>query len=598
MESPSSDFIQQRINQNAGINVLCESSLESFLLPDNESESIQWKLLDICGHSLPDRSYAMELINTVYNIYCIEYYLIDMNELLPLVDEIYDIFDYNGRDSLSIRYHDLSKRVNHKSLCYFFIILAFGEQLQNRLPVSKNRRQLEVERLIPGIEYYILASQLFHLTREELDYEFIQSAILLAFYSANLNRYNTVYNYIGVAIRSVLAKGYHRQRLGNTMMSEEEVVGIKKDIEKLKRLFWTVFVIETAWGVNRMSLPVHINYVDTDVDLPNENAYDLGDPFNSEMLEVNVHLAKYVSKYLRLIYGPHIRTFSINYINTDQFNKKLLIKNIVECLHNLINDFEQPFLTRYNSKNFIQTDGRALANLFVRYHQLIISITKPLLTVVFNKNSLSLIENPQVVHAAISKGISAACWTVEILLKLHECGKLFIMGFWDSQHLFSALIMIILSSLSGNRYSPLDRGVALLKYMADQNNVNAQNGMKKLKQINEFLKTTPDVDLVLDLDSKIEHFVQADPRDYGKSKNIHTRMSSAIFMTDQRKNKSSQSSHRNPMRATEPLLINIDPEPKLFTNDGIEKFSDYSQDLLDSMINTIQSWDNAVVSKS
>ena len=73
----------------------------------------------------------------------------------------------------------------------FFILIAFGEQLLN-----VNTTDTDNENKYPGLEYYQYAEHLFRLTRPNMCITFIQCGLLLGLYSANLARYNTVYNFL------------------------------------------------------------------------------------------------------------------------------------------------------------------------------------------------------------------------------------------------------------------------------------------------------------------------------------------------------------------------------------------------------------------
>lgn len=576
------DFIQDRVIDHifpSEPDLLNPYTEENYLLPDIENDYLQFKLLALCCHRLPEKEYALCLINKVYNTYSSEFYLIELSGILNLIEDIYTIFDLRDKIEEKKWLSMLSEKNSSVSLCYLFIIFAFGEQLLNVSSTSPNSPRLidntsnatKSKQKIPGIDYYLLAAQLFRLTQEEITYQFIQSALLLALYSANLNRYNTVYNYFGVAVRSAVANGFHRQRESPAFEDEYSKLLQRINDEKAKRLWWSIFVIDTVWA-SKMNMPVHIEYTDTDVDLPIENGVvDLGDGFNSEILEVNVHLTKYIAKFIKIIYGPNIRTFSINYINTDQFNQKLLIKNILQCLDDLIDSFEVPVLSPYKSYNVIEPHDRNIGNLFLRFHQLMIIITKPLLSLVFNANSAILIENKQEIELANARGLQAATSTIEIILKFYEFDKLFILGFWDSQHLFAALsFCIMVHCAKATNEELIQKAIALLGFMSKNNNINAQNCMKKLYLISQVLNGIPEMSFPYDLNADITEFItkKVDP---GSNQVIDE-----VF---------------NPFMDKPQPSESITPVG-LFENSRISVLSNESRNLLSSLINTIQSWDN------
>lgn len=533
---------------------------ESYLLSDYENDLLLYRLISMCGHKLPDQHYTIKLITKVYNTYSSEFFLLEWADVSALVDSVYLILSSNSNDRDWIKL--MANRIPSISLCYLLIIIAFGEQLYNVSTTAPTTPSLPAEKekqKIPGIDYYLLATQLFHLTQEELTNQFIQSALLLALYSANLNRYNTVYNYFGVAVRSAVASGYHRQRTDPLLDLDAAVAAHRIANEKAKRLWWTIFVIDTTWAA-KMNMPVHIEYTDTDVDLPVENGVvDLGDNFDSEILEVNVHLTKFIAKFIKLLYGPNIRSFSVNYINTDQFNQKLLIKNTIQCLDDLINIFEGPFLTPYKSLNVIQPNKRNIGNLFLRFHQLVILITKPMLLLLFTSPPTDL----QGVEQALTRGLLAALATIDIILTFYRHDKLFVLGFWDSQHLFSAILLTVVICLN-NPPHQVHAGIALLSYMAANENINAQNCMKKLGLVNDVLQSIPELGTYLDLNADISLYVLKDP--------------------------AHQPAFFNPFLDEANTRLRV--EQILASTSRVASFSTHSQALVHSLIQTAQSWDN------
>lgn len=548
---------------------------ENFLIPDFQSENVPSLHFDYVQHQMPPRHYTLSLIDTVYRTYSLELYLMDMAVLLHIVDRCYRF--YAEVETARRTNTPLPSLPPHVALSHLFVTMAFGEQLLN-IVSPPPAASAGLAGNVPGMHYYLLATSLFPLSREVVDFQFIQTALLLALYLANLNRYNTVYNYFAVAVRSAIANGFHRQHVRPTGLAADEYHAYRVREEKAKLLWWTVFVIDTGWAA-KMNMPVHIDYTDTDVDLPCENEYDIGEPFDRRILENNVHLAKYVAKYIRLIYGPNIRTFSINYINTDKFNQSLLIKNIMGCLNELLTNFEELNLEQYRNANLIQKVGRVVATLFLRYHQLVILITRPLLSLVFNSSSSSIIDNPKQVERAIGKGIEAASATIELILKLYEYNRLFLVGFFDSQHLFSAILVHIMAAFTGRRFELLDPAIALLKFMAAQGNINAQNCTNKLYVVNGTLKKMDEVNFVLNLD--------ADIQDYITRKEINT---------------FSDLPYYNPFASSISSCyraggLNGLPGIKLFDTNGelsspTMKLSDNTLELICEVISRIQAWDN------
>lgn len=552
------------------------ASSELFVMMDTEHDKVPTKLLLLCRHQLPDQRYTWQLLDAVIQTYAKEFYIIDMDELPRLVGHIYRFFAEPNLDAVPLHDH-----VPAVLLSYFFGLLAFGEQMKNMtlelLPPAIAAATGEAPKF-PGIDYFSTAVKLFTPAREDTSMHFIQTALVLGLFACNLNRYHTVNNYFAMAVRSSVAHGYHRKMVTPRHLNDEQRREYHKLEEKTKRLWWSNFVIDVLWSA-KMNMPTYIDYTETDVALPNESPiFDLHDDFNLEILEANVHLAKFIAKYNRLIYGPSIRTFTMNYINTEQFNQKILIKNVISSLTDLLDLFEKLTLTHYKHVNIIALPDRNVANLFLRYNQVNILTAKPLLSLILNRGNRSLISEPQKVMNSIANVATSAARSVETLLQLYMHNKLFVLGFWDSQHLLSALLLLVMASVAGVYYENLNKATALLKYMADSHNINAMNAMQKLFQINGYLSRIPEMNLRLDLELDI-------------SKHL-TRKSPAFDLNGG----TAPTDFFNPL--TE-VSLNVSyltqissPSVPLYEQFGFHKMAQTSQEALLDMIIAIQSWDN------
>lgn len=528
----------------------------------NIDESIMRNVLEWCSAHIPDRKVAWDLVGYVSRSYSTEMFVVDSSELEAHIESIFSYFAQfkDGHDVFPV-----SQPPSSISLCYFFAILAFGQQLQNSSATNAAREA------VPGLNFYLTACRLFQVNYERIDFVYIQSSILLGLISCNLNRYNTTYNYLGVAVLSAVANGYHRQIPTPAFPDIDSRRKFLVIEEKKKRVWWTLFFIDVIWAA-RINMPAHIDFTDTDVALPSEMPIDLHDGFDTQMLDSNVQLIKYVAKFNKLIYGPSLRTFSVNYINTDKFNQDRLVKTIISSLNELTNGLEDPLLAQCKDISIISQINRNLANLFFRFNQLIILVVEPLLSIVFNPNSASLVENNSIVYLAIVKGTRAAYTTVNMMYKLFEHGKVFLFGFWDSQHLFSAFTYLLFVLIAGFPYKEHNKIVALLKYMGEHKNMSAKRYLQRIEAMNTYLDSIPEVNL---------HFsLNADMRDY-TPKGISN--SGEFYNPLADKNLSSEGFVRFFQRV---------PTRLLYEEFGFDKFTPQSQLSLWSMTKSIQEWAN------
>lgn len=489
--------IQERLDEQSQELLFNNTGLEDYLVADDANEAIKWRLVNSINGRLPSKLVALKLIETVLIHYANEFYLVDVNSYKSMVEDVYAFFDAaDGSDKARLKYYN--DKVKRHRLCYFFILIAYGEQISNLLANQEDQ--------IPGMQFYLMASELLNLTHEVVGLEFIQASVLMALYSANLNRYNTVYNYFGVAIRSAISLNLHRQPTKASSSDPSTLI----TQEKRKRVWWTVFVTDATW-TSRLNHPAQIDYTETDVDLPGENSVVLNDNFEINLLEVNVQLAKYISKSIAKIYGAHMRTFTVNYINTEQFNHKKLMQDVVYCFNELVRDFEVPYLYQYKNCNVIENEGRKVVNLFLRFNLLVSMITKPLISSIFRAYKTNIFDNRTEVETLVNKSISCSVANINILLKLYEIDRLFTVGFYDSQYLFISILIIIMSCVTDpSSLVIVNQAVALLKNMANNGNINAQNCIKKLEQVNEYLSKTPELNYTLNFDIDIKDIVTPD----------------------------------------------------------------------------------------
>lgn len=549
-------------------------ALDSYLLPGSDDKYPTYPLLLLCAHHLPDEAYARSLIETVYNTYVAEFYFFDLHEFSDLASRIYQLFSTG--DLLRLLALEPDALIPSSVLCHFFVVLAYGEQLRNSTvdPLPRSITDVTGAKQLPGLAFYNVALRLYKLANEVIDIRFIQCSILLGFYAANLNCHNTVQTFFGIALRSAITNGYHRKFLTDPAAPAATAHESLVRKEKSKRVWWSIFVVDNTWAA-KMNMPVHIHYTDTDVALPNESPLDLHDGFNAEFLEANVHLVKFLAQFNKLIYGPNIRTLSINYINTEQFNQRLLVKNILSALKTIVNDFENTVLNRYKDESLMCSSNRVASNLILRYNQLVILIITPLITIAFDHSDTFDLDICNDARDAIDKGIQVAISTIRITTKYYEHKKLFVLGFWDSQHLFSAILILILTSFAIDCTTHLNCAVALLRYMADNGNINAKNFFLKLERVKDIIDDIPEARFKLDL--------TLDINDFALTPTLNTDRTGPIeHFNPLGENPLSRLSPRFP-----PGLVNL-----LFDCLGIKALLAKSQSTLSTMARTLVGWDS------
>ncbi len=385
---------------------------------------------------LPNKDYALSLVSKVIKYLSHEYYLFDAEKFLSQIDEAYEKL----RDKKPLW------------ICYFLMTLAVGEQYQSHSPNGE----------VPGMGFYIAAMRLYRSSYEEPTPEFVQTLLLIAFYLQGLNSANAAFSFYGLAMRSALIQGLHRNI---SFISPEEK-------EKRKRLWWTVFVMDNIWCAN-LGHPIHVRIEDIDVDYPEENSVDLHDDFNIELLDYNTRLATILGSVMKDVYCPAKGASSIK------------VWKVLECVEKF--DKLRDTLPETIKNNLLLSDNRSAANLYLRLNHYTIVTTRPLLLSLFKGH----VQPTEPIKKVVSRCVMAAISSIDILTNLKNNDWLSAFGFWDAQSCFSALLILNICSFAGNVYAQTETGRNINKYMRDAGNFTALDNELKLVELDELLSKIP-----------------------------------------------------------------------------------------------------------
>ncbi|EGV63263.1 hypothetical protein PSN45_004466 [Yamadazyma tenuis] len=382
---------------------------------------------------LPDKEYAVFLVQKVLDFLGHEYFLIDADEFFAKLNDAYE--------SLS----------NPSSgwLCYLLATLAVGEQYLNESSDEKP----------PGMRFFAPAMDLFKNFYENPSLELVQTLLLLAFYQQGLNRSYGAFTFYGMATRTSLMMGLHKARVHPNKSPVIE--------EKRKRVWWTCIIMDSIWSA-KLGQPIHIMPKDIDVDLPDVGAVDLHDGFDNELLACNTKLVFILGKIMRGVYR-----------NTP--NRRINLKSIIECLEEL--DALQRTLPSRIRETLFKGKSRSVANLYLRLNQAVIITTRPLVLSIFK----GIYEDNAITRRVVQKCTVAAKTSIDILSNLKNIGWVSTFGFWDAQYLFSSLLILIMSSLSGHQFSQIETGRRINDYMKDAGNFTAIENDYRLKELDQLL---------------------------------------------------------------------------------------------------------------
>lgn len=383
---------------------------------------------------LPEKEYALMLIEKVIRFIGHELYLFDSKEFFQKVEETYETLN--------------DKRPMW--LCYFLITLAVGEQYLNESQDGE----------IPGMRFFSPAMQLYRNVYEEPTLETVQTILLIAFYQQGLNRANTAFSFYGLAVRSALIMGLHRKRTYAAFSSTER--------EKRRRVWWTVFVMESIWCA-KTGQPIHVNINDIDVAMLSDNSVPLVDGFNTELLWHNARLSIIVGNVMLQIYGSLAESKSMN------------LTSILKCLLDL-DAFKKGL--PYNIKNnLLISSDRSTANLYLRINQIVIITTRPLVLSIFQ----GIIEKTSSMEMVRKACIEAAKENIDILANLKNNGWMSTFGFWDAQYCFSSYLILAMCYLQGQCLKQMHIGRRLNTYMKEAGNFTAKDNEQRLMELDLIL---------------------------------------------------------------------------------------------------------------
>lgn len=199
---------------------------------------------------LPPKEVALQLIYTNWTKACVLFRFYHRPSLLEEVDLIYsmDPSQYTNRQQ--------------KFLPFLYSLLACGSLFSKK---PKNENDFENKALEnDGYEYFLEARKLLDIT-DVSDIPAIQTIVMMVIYLQCSARLSTCYSYIGIAMRSALKEGLHR---------DLSVFQVKRNLDPIeidtrKRLFYTIYKMDIYINC-LLGLPGSISDDEIDQQLPPE----------------------------------------------------------------------------------------------------------------------------------------------------------------------------------------------------------------------------------------------------------------------------------------------------------------------------------------
>ncbi|KAI9048299.1 hypothetical protein LZ554_008094 [Drepanopeziza brunnea f. sp. 'monogermtubi'] len=413
---------------------------------------------------LPNRSDAQLLVRVVLRFIGPDYHLLRRTSFLERLEETYKLEVLN--DPIW--------------LCRLFTVFALGEIYTVRSTKPSGNG-------VPGIAFFLKALDFFQDLYEEPTVEYIETLLLLSFYSTTLNRRNTAYTYIGLAMRLSMMLGLHRKIPESSPLSAAER-------QHRIRVWWTVYCLDRMMS-SKLGHPAMMQDTDIDADLPSLDGLspkDSADFYDPAYLLASISLARIVENVLGNIY--HI----------PQPGRANTFVQGVQTIFTSLRNFQSglPAMLRLEPYNTPMYANRSVASLHLHFNQCVILTTRPILFYVFRQRfnqtggpgSEKPHPLPHMVCALSDACIQAARSSNQILSQLWVDGCLAMYGFYDALSIFSTTMVLMLSSAMSSiegKTSPDRDGIglawSLLRSMKDDGNVPAGDYYDQLAQLKEAL---------------------------------------------------------------------------------------------------------------
>lgn len=199
---------------------------------------------------LPTKEVALQLIYTTWNKACVLFRFYHRPSLLEEVDLLYSLDPLHYTDR------------QQKFLPFMYSILACGSLFSKQtFNDAQSNESLEDN----GFRYFLEARKLIDITNVG-DIPSIQTIVMMILYLQCSARLSTCYSYIGIALRSALKEGLHRN-LTIFQSSKRKLDPIEVDTRK--RLFYTIYKMDIYIN-SLLGLPRLISEDEFDQEFPVE----------------------------------------------------------------------------------------------------------------------------------------------------------------------------------------------------------------------------------------------------------------------------------------------------------------------------------------
>ncbi|CAG59674.1 uncharacterized protein GVI51_G08679 [Nakaseomyces glabratus] len=203
---------------------------------------------------LPPKPIALEFVKNTWEHCCVLLRFYHRPTFIKQMDELYETDPHNYSHE-QMRFLPLCYSTMAVGALFSKSIIHDDLNHDHTDEILSNNKFLQDE----GYKYFIAARKLLDITNAR-DLNSMQTILMMFIFLQCSARLSTCYTYIGLAMRSVLREGFHRNLPDNSIHTPLE-------IEMRKRLFYTIYKLDVY--VNAMlGLPGSLDREDFDQELP------------------------------------------------------------------------------------------------------------------------------------------------------------------------------------------------------------------------------------------------------------------------------------------------------------------------------------------
>ncbi|KAM0127328.1 hypothetical protein ACHAP3_008896 [Botrytis cinerea] len=306
-------------------------------------------------------------------------------------------------------------------------------------------RCTRAEETFPGLSAFVYASQVIRVVSERPHLDVVETILLLALYSLEVNRRHSTYVLIGTAMRLQNVMGLHLN-IDRNHISDVEIR------EHRNRLWWTTFVLDRMIS-SKTGLPLSISDQDINVDLPSDACQENREDFmEHNFLIITVNLAKIAGSITQLVY-------------TRRAPKEPFFERV-----QTINEELQQLSNTITHQNQVCTDQKIVetecwVNLQLSTNQSRIVASRPVLLYIFchhiatHKNLNIQTRVPDLAQTLAESCVHYARESCDLLLECWSDGTFDTFNYSFTQYLFSSAVVLAISSSikSNDSQSDLER---------------------------------------------------------------------------------------------------------------------------------------------